>query len=410
MYRLLVRSTLAVSFLLASGLGAQASAAQPNLFDVAGTTVEAPVALFPLFGSTAAACTLGDTPEPYDATAFTTDTDGTHTIDILEPIQTIPNTDDTILFVYDGAFNPDDACDNFLGIGNETPETGMSLDLTAGGYVLVVAGFLGTEDAYTVRLSGPEGSTIEGEQPPISCSLDAPLAFGDFDTDGNDVTYGEFAEIVNSSTSIVDLTACSFATFDPATETVIYTAEATGSAAGMASYVFATMNGDQALPPESIFDAPGAFVLIEGTTVIGATAADVLPKVVAGLVYRAEDDVYAQMGGGASTAEREAFAMAFSQPVSNETVGDETDLAMTSAPNPLSQRSTVSFGVAEAIDVRIVAFDALGREVATIADAPFSSGRHTVMFEASHLPEGLYLLRLTTASGQDATLRLTLLR
>ena len=253
MPRLLVRSALAVSFVFAF---ADAPTAQSNLFDVVGTTVDAPTARLPHFGSTAEACTLEDTPEPYDATGFMTDTDGPHRIDITEPIQTIPNTDDTVLFVYSGAFNPASACENFLGIGNETPETGLAIDLTAGDHVLVVAGFLGTEDAYTARVSGPEGS----------------------------------------------------------------------------------------------------------------------------------------------------------RPVSNETESSAIDLNFISAPNPLHERSTLSFGVNEATNVHIVAFDALGREVATIIDAQFSNGHHAVSFEASHLPEGIYLIRLMTADGQNGTLRLTLLR
>ncbi|MEO0557975.1 MAG: T9SS type A sorting domain-containing protein [Bacteroidota bacterium] len=368
------------------------------------------MAVLPLFGSTGAACVLGDRSEPYEATVFATDTDGPHTVSVIEPIQTIADTDDTVLLVYDGTFNPASACDHFLGIGNETPGTGLPIDLTSGNYVLVVAGFLGTGGTYTARIEGPTGSTVGGDLQPMACTMDAPLSFGTFDATGDDATYGEFAEILNASTAPGDLTLCSFATFDVYMGTVIYTAEAAGLVAGSASYVFATMNGDQALPPESLADAPGAFVLLEGTTSVGATVADVLPKVVAGLVYTTEDDIYAQVGGGATAEERTTFADAFNQLVAAEDAPGTQGLALGASPNPFRERSTLVFGLEEATDVHLVVFDLLGRQVALLADAPFSAGRHTVPFEAEQLPEGTYIVRLTAAHEHRATLRLTVLR
>lgn len=156
-------SRIGLVVVLAAGPGG-AAAAQSSTLDVQGTTGGVPTAALPLFGSTAGACVLAATPEPYDPTDFATDTAGTHDLSVTEPVQTIPDTDDTVLLVYDGAFDPANACDNFLGVGNETVGSGLSIDLVAGSYVLVVAGFLGTEDPYTVRITGPAGSTITSDR------------------------------------------------------------------------------------------------------------------------------------------------------------------------------------------------------------------------------------------------------
>lgn len=162
MPRLPARLGLALSLL--AGLGDSSLSAQPGVLDVPGTTVGAPSAALPLFGSAPGACVPGTVPEPYDLTDVNTDTAGEHVVDVVEPVRTIPDTDDTVLLVYETAFDPVDPCANFLGIGNERVGEGLALDLAAGDHVLVVAGFLGTQDAYTVRITGPEGSTITSDR------------------------------------------------------------------------------------------------------------------------------------------------------------------------------------------------------------------------------------------------------
>ena len=249
----------------------------------------------------------------------------------------------------------------------------------------------------------------------LTCSKTTLLAFGDFDIDGDDATYGEFAELTNGEEADVDLTTCSFATFDPLTEQVIYTAPASGSVPALSSYVFATMGGDQTIPGGSIADGavgpdrPGALVLLEGTTTVGATVQAVLPNVVAGLVYRNEDDVYAAVGGGASAAQRQAFLAAFSQPVAGEDEAREADVTVAVAPNPFRGRTTVTVGVSDAADVRVAVFDALGREVALLADAPFGVGRHDVVFDARDLPAGVYVVR-AQVGAEARTTRVTVAR
>ena len=250
----------------------------------------------------------------------------------------------------------------------------------------------------------------------LACSMDRVLAFGDFDTDGDDATYGEFAEVMNNDGSTVDLSSCSFATFDPQTERVVYTTRGMGTVDAGASYAFASLNGDQMIPAGSIPDGPGAIVLLEGTTTVGASVADVLDQVVAAVVYADEDDVFASMSGGGTAQQRAdqkaAFAAALArlgQPVAGENGAGEVDLAVTAAPNPLRDRTTVTFGVGEAADVRVAVYDALGREVALLADAPFAVGRHELALNARDLPAGVYVVRATVGAETFST-RVTVAR
>lgn len=78
-------------------------------------------------------------------------------------------------------------------------------------------------------------------------------------------------------------------------------------------------------------------------------------------------------------------------------------------PNPFAARTMLGFTLTEAGPVRLVVYDALGREIARLVDATREAGEHTVAFDASHLPSGTYVVRLE-AGGAVQTQRLTLLQ
>ncbi len=84
-------------------------------------------------------------------------------------------------------------------------------------------------------------------------------------------------------------------------------------------------------------------------------------------------------------------------------------LTVASYPNPFASATTVRFGLAEAADVALVAYDALGREVARLAEGPHAAGWHEARFEAGALPSGLYVVRLTAGAAVE-TLPVTVLR
>lgn len=82
---------------------------------------------------------------------------------------------------------------------------------------------------------------------------------------------------------------------------------------------------------------------------------------------------------------------------------------MPAFPNPFNPSTTLGFALPSGSDVRLVVFDMLGREVERLADGYWAAGQHEVRFDASHLPTGLYMYRL---SGSDFVLTrsVTLLR
>jgi len=79
-------------------------------------------------------------------------------------------------------------------------------------------------------------------------------------------------------------------------------------------------------------------------------------------------------------------------------------------PNPFNPSTTLTLEVAAAQRVRVEAFDAVGRRVATLFDGPVTPGApRSLSFEAGGLPSGPYLLRVTGETFR-ATRRVTLLK
>ena len=65
-------------------------------------------------------------------------------------------------------------------------------------------------------------------------------------------------------------------------------------------------------------------------------------------------------------------------------------------PNPFIQRTTIRYTLAEPVRVRLVVYDAMGRQVAVLVDTVQRAGVHERVFEASSLPSGLYFCQLET--------------
>ena len=81
---------------------------------------------------------------------------------------------------------------------------------------------------------------------------------------------------------------------------------------------------------------------------------------------------------------------------------------LTIFPNPATDEATLRFAVAEQTAATLVVYDALGREIARPVDGTVS-GAVEASFDASGLPAGLYVARLTTAAGME-TVRLSVVR
>lgn len=71
-------------------------------------------------------------------------------------------------------------------------------------------------------------------------------------------------------------------------------------------------------------------------------------------------------------------------------------------PNPVGGAGRVRFALAEAADVSVAVFDALGRRVAVLAAAPMAAGAHAVPFPAASLAPGVYVVRLVAGAERAA--------
>ncbi len=73
----------------------------------------------------------------------------------------------------------------------------------------------------------------------------------------------------------------------------------------------------------------------------------------------------------------------------------------TSYPNPFNPETNISFKVERETGVKIIVYDMLGKTVAVLADSKFSTGIHTVNFNASNLNSGVYFYRYETEYASE---------
>jgi hypothetical protein len=63
-------------------------------------------------------------------------------------------------------------------------------------------------------------------------------------------------------------------------------------------------------------------------------------------------------------------------------------------PNPFNPTTNISFVLPEASDVKLTVFNMLGQRVAVLTQGMYSSGMHTVNFNAANLASGTYVYRI----------------
>ncbi len=78
-------------------------------------------------------------------------------------------------------------------------------------------------------------------------------------------------------------------------------------------------------------------------------------------------------------------------------------------PNPSAGSVVVPLSLGRAAEARVVVYDVLGRQVATLAEGLLEAGAHTLTLEAARLPAGVYLVR---AASEEFTTsqRITVVR
>ncbi len=62
-------------------------------------------------------------------------------------------------------------------------------------------------------------------------------------------------------------------------------------------------------------------------------------------------------------------------------------------PNPFNPTTTVPFTLAEKAQVKIEVFNMMGRNVATLTNNSYETGRHQVVFEGQDMASGIYIIK-----------------
>ncbi len=78
-------------------------------------------------------------------------------------------------------------------------------------------------------------------------------------------------------------------------------------------------------------------------------------------------------------------------------------------PNPFNPATTIQFSLAEPVPVSLVVYNLKGQQVATLVEEPLPVGVHSVQFDGSALPSGLYFYTLR-AGDYTATRKMALVK
>ncbi|HMQ81025.1 MAG TPA: T9SS type A sorting domain-containing protein, partial [Ignavibacteria bacterium] len=70
-------------------------------------------------------------------------------------------------------------------------------------------------------------------------------------------------------------------------------------------------------------------------------------------------------------------------------------------PNPFNPVTNIKFNLPKSGYVKLVVFDIMGREVATMLNENMNAGSYTADFDASRLSSGIYFYKLVTADFTD---------
>ena len=80
-----------------------------------------------------------------------------------------------------------------------------------------------------------------------------------------------------------------------------------------------------------------------------------------------------------------------------------SSLILSAFPNPFNAATQFQFDLPRAAPVELVLFDVIGRRVASVLNETRAAGTHTVLFDASALPSGIYFARLSTPAQTVST-------
>lgn len=112
---------------------------------------------------------------------------------------------------------------------------------------------------------------------------------------------------------------------------------------------------------------------------------------------------------GAAWVNESSSLYSYDGTVAGEAAPGASAPTLTVGPNPAAASATVRYTLAAPGAVRLTLTDVLGREVAVLADGERPAGPHEASFDAGRLAPGVYVVRLTAASG-PVTRRVTVVR
>lgn len=79
-------------------------------------------------------------------------------------------------------------------------------------------------------------------------------------------------------------------------------------------------------------------------------------------------------------------------------------------PNPFNPSTNIDYALKSTGKVTLTVYDILGREVATLVDGVQSAGQHSVKFDGTNLPSGIYVYVLSTPDGLKLTKKMALMK
>jgi hypothetical protein len=82
--------------------------------------------------------------------------------------------------------------------------------------------------------------------------------------------------------------------------------------------------------------------------------------------------------------------------LNNSSKDKESYFSAKNYPNPFNPTTTISYTLKNSTHVTLTVYDRLGREVKVLVDDTKSEGTHTVDFNGSELPSGIYFYRIKT--------------
>jgi peroxiredoxin len=78
-------------------------------------------------------------------------------------------------------------------------------------------------------------------------------------------------------------------------------------------------------------------------------------------------------------------------------------------PNPFNPSTNIQFELDQTSEIELAIYDVIGNKLSTIASGSYAAGTHSVSWNASNFPSGVYLYRLQTAT-QSFTQRMLLVK